>query len=142
MPARTGCRQIAIACVTATNRRAARDFMEPDTSSLPTCSAIRYRPEGLREVAQGCDGDAGAFADPVRVGAELRFDPEFVVVQVVAGRTAGPADARVDQPVLHVLGDQASNVLRAVRPLVQPPLPAGHRVLEYRHHHRIVESPR
>src|SRR5690606_1630941 len=94
------------------------------------------------ELAERCDIDAGALADPVRIGAELGMDVQLVRLVHVAGPTQRPATDRVDQRVLDVLGDLSGDVLRALGPLLDPPPPFGDGVLEGRDSARAGELPR
>ena len=62
---------------------------------------------------------------------------------LVAGRATGPpADATVEQPVLHVLGDLTGDEGLAVRPMLDPPSAFGHRIFEHVDGVRGVEAAR
>src|SRR6478735_10031949 len=81
-------------------------------------------------MAQGSDGLTGLLADPHRVGAaEVGLDVERVL-GTLAADAHGPASDGLEERVLHVLGDQAGDVLLTLRPLLGPPRPLRHRVLE------------
>jgi len=76
------------------------------------------------------DGLTGLLADPHRVGAaEVGLDVERVL-GTLAADAHGPASDGLEERVLHVLGDQAGDVLLTLRPLLGPPLPLSDRVLE------------
>ena len=48
----------------------------------------------------------------------------------VAHRAQRPAAVPLKERVLDVLGDEPGDVLRALGPLLDPPAPVGHRVLD------------
>ena len=92
-----------------------------------------------RRGRQGGDHVAGLLADPHRVGsAEVGLDVERVL-RARAGQAQRPAAGGLEQRVLDVLGDQPRDVHLALGPLLGPPLPGGHGVLEDRD--RVRRSP-
>ena len=65
---------------------------------------------------------AAAVADPERVGAEVGFDEQRVVL--VLGARRPQRRLRVHR-LLHVLRQQAEDVRGALRPVLEPPAPVG-----------------
>lgn len=101
--------------------------------SVSQCLPVGRYPPRTSQATQGGDDDAGTFTHPVRVRTELGFDPQLVRFERVAGAAQGPASDRVEQVVLHVLGELAGDVRASFRPLFHPPAAVGERRLEDGH---------